>query len=143
MANAKEIVRIAGGIFVTISGLMLLGLFGWEPPVAGAEARPFQIAMHDAGYFLPIITATFLLTGVCLILNLFGALASLALLPVSINIVLFHAFLEAGQLPLAIGFFAINCFMLWYYRSAYGPLLDAKLASSCRNQNFYYQVRIR
>jgi hypothetical protein len=124
--NWKDVIRVLCGGFVFISGLMLLGLFGWEPPVAGPEARPFQSAMHDAGYFLPIITAVFLVSGVSSVFNLYGAMTTLALLPISVNIVLFHAVLEAGQLPLAIGFFAINCYLLWYYKEQYRPLFRSK-----------------
>ncbi len=126
MPNWKDVIRVLCGGLVFISGLMLLGLFGWEPPVAGPEARPFQSAMHDAGYFLPIITAVFLVSGVSSVFNLYGAMTTLALLPISVNIVLFHAVLEAGQLPLAIGFFAINCYLLWYYKEQYRPLFRSK-----------------
>ena len=128
MQRAIDLIRMLGGIFVFISGLMLLGVFGWEPPLAGPEARPFQSAMHDAGYFLPMITAVFLITGASFVANLYGALSSLALLPISVNIVLFHTVLEAGQLTLALVFFAINCYMLWYYRSAYKSLMITRPA---------------
>lgn len=126
MPSAKDLIRILSGGFVFVSGLMMLGLFGWEPPVAGPDARPFQSAMHDAGYFLPIITAVFLVAGASFVFNVYGAISTLVLLPISVNIVLFHAVLEAGQLPLAIGFFVINCYLLWYYREQYGLLLLAK-----------------
>ena len=126
MPTAKDLIRILSGGFIFVSGLMMLGLFGWEPPVAGPEARPFQIAMHEAGYFLPIITGIFLVTGSSVMFNVFGAISTLLLLPVSVNIVLFHAVLDAGQLPLAIGFFAVNSYLIWYYREQYRPLLFAK-----------------
>ena len=127
--GGKDVLRILAGGFIFVSGLLMLGLFGWEPPVAGPEARPFQIAMHDAGYFMPVITAVFLAVGASVICNRFGALASLALLPISVNIVLFHAVLEAGQLPLAAGFFLVNCYLLWYYRGQYRALWRSKPAS--------------
>lgn len=126
MPNAKDLMRILSGGFIFVSGLMMLGLFGWETPVAGPEARPFQSAMHDAGYFLPIITGIFLVTGASCVFNIYGAISTLALLPISVNIVLFHGVLEAGQLPLAIGFFAINCYLLWYYRVQYRSLFFVK-----------------
>lgn len=125
MARTLDIARIVCGILVLTSGLMGLGVFGWEPPIAGPEARPFQIAMHEAGYFLPIMTATFLVTGISFITNRYAALSAVVLFPVSLNILLFHTILEAGQLPVAIVFFIINCFMLWYCRAAYSPLLKA------------------
>ncbi len=127
MTRALEIARIVCGMLVFSSGLMGLGIFGWEPPVAGPDARPFQLAMHDVGYFLPIMTAMFLVTGVSFVTNRFAALSAVALFPVSLNILLFHAILRAGELPVAIGFFTINCFMLWYYRKAYAPLLKSRL----------------
>ena len=126
MPNWTDLIRILAGGFIFISGLLMLGLFGWEPPVAGPEARPFQSAMHDAGYFLPIITAVFLVAGASSVCNIYGAITTLALLPISVNIVLFHAVLEAGQLPLACGFFAINCYLLWYYRKQYRLLFRLK-----------------
>ena len=126
MPSVKDLMRILCGAFVFVSGLMLLGLFGWETPLAGAEARPFQSAMHDAGYLLPMITAIFLVAGACSIFNVYGAISTLALLPISVNIVLFHSVLEAGQLPLAIGFFLINCYLLWYYRQQYRSLFIMK-----------------
>ena len=128
MPSVKDVIRIVSGGLIFVSGLLMLGLFGWEPPVAGHEARPFQIAMHDAGYFLPIITAVFLLTGASFIVNLFGAISALVLLPISVNIVLFHSILEAGQLPLAIGFFAVNCYLVWYYRQQYRMLVRPRPA---------------
>ena len=112
---------IFGGLIV-LSGLMNLGLFGFEPPEAGLGARQFQLAMHDAGYFLPIITAVFIISGISVITNRYGALGTLLLAPVSANILLFHTILEGGQLPVAIIFCAMNCFLLWYYRAAYRPL---------------------
>ena len=126
MTRALGITRISCGILVFVSGLMGLGIFGWEPPIAGPEARPFQLAMHEAGYFMPIMAATFLVTGLSFAVDRYAALSTIVLFPISINILLFHSLLEAGQFPVAIFFFAINCFMLWYCRAAYAPLLRAK-----------------
>lgn len=125
MTRALEFARIACGILVFISGFMGLGIFGWEPPVAGPAARPFQLAMHDAGYFLPIMTVVFLVTGISFTLNRYAALSAIVLFPISLNILLFHTILEAGQLPAAAALFVINCFLLWYCRAAYAPILKA------------------
>ena len=127
MTRALNILRISCGLLVFVFGLMSLGVFPWEPPVAGPEARPFQIAMHEAGYFMPIMTAAFLITGISFILNRFAAIAAIVLFPVSFNILLFHTILEAGHLPAAMLLFVINCFMLWYCREAYVPLLRPQL----------------
>jgi putative oxidoreductase len=126
MLGALAVARILCGAAVLACGLLLLGAFGWEPPVAPPHARAFQVAMHDAGYFLPIITAVFLVTGVSFIFDRYAALAALVLLPISVNMLLYHAVLGGGQLPVALLFFGVNCYVLWYCRAAYGPLLRAK-----------------
>ncbi len=127
VARTLTILRIICGALVFASGLMGLGILGWEPPIAGPEARPFQIAMHNAGYFVPIMTAVFLVSGLSFILDRYVALAAIMLFPVSLNILLFHTVLEAGQIPVAVLFFAINCFMLWYRREAYAALLKSRI----------------
>jgi len=123
MTRALDITRIICGVLVFASGLMGLGIFGWEPPIAGPEARPFQVAMHEAGYFMPIMTTIFLITGISFVVNRYAALSAIVLFPVTLNILLFHILLEGGGLPAAIVFFGINCFMLWFCREAYMPLL--------------------
>jgi putative oxidoreductase len=127
MYKPLKVIRILCGALILVFGLMNLGLFGFEPPMAGSEARPFQVAMQEAGYFLPIITVIFILVGTCVALDLFGALASILLAPISINILLFHTVLEAGNWPVASIFFLINCFLLWYYRNAYKALFRPRI----------------
>jgi putative oxidoreductase len=127
MARIIEIFRVLFGSLIFLSGLMNLGLFGFEPPEAGVGGRQFQLAMHDAGYFLPIITAVFIIAGISVVVNRYGALGSLLLVPVSGNILLFHSVLEGGQLPVAIILFAMNCFLLWYYRAAYRLLFKPRV----------------
>lgn len=119
-------IRILCGLLVFVSGLLNLGLFGWEPPIAEGDARQFQIAMHDAGYFLPVMTAIFLTAGASFIVNRYAALMALALAPISVNILLYHSLLGAGQAPVAAVFFAANAYMLWQNRNAYAPLFKAR-----------------
>ena len=121
-----DFLRILIGLFVILCGLMNLGLFGFEIPEALGEARKFQIAMHEAGYFLPIITVSFLIAGTGITINRFGALATLVLIPISANMILFHLVLGGGNLPVAIIFFCINMYLVWYYRSIYNSLLQSR-----------------
>ena len=127
MSRVFEIVRILCGILVVVSGLMNLGLFGFEPPGAEPGGRQFQLAMQEAGYFLPIITAVFFAAGTSIIIDRFGALGSLLLAPISANILLFHAVLGGGHIALAIVFFAINLYCIWYYRNAYTALFKPRI----------------
>lgn len=127
MSRGLDVVRILCGGLIFIFGLMGLGLFGWEPPVASPPARPFQLAMQNAGYFMPFMTATFLITGLSFVFDKFGALASIVLFPISLNILLFHIVLEPNQLIASIVLFVINIVLFWIYRSAYQPLLKPRV----------------
>ncbi len=126
MKQAMDIGRIAIGVFVIVCGLMNLGLFGFEPPQAQGVALQFQIAMHEAGYFLPFITSAFLSAGTCIVLNRFGALATLVLIPISVNILFFHLLPGGANLPVAIVLFCMNGYLLWYYRGSYRSLLKSR-----------------
>lgn len=117
------------GCLVILCGLMNLGLFGFTPPEATGEGRQFQIGIHSAGYILPIISVTFILAGTAVVSNRFGALGTLLIVPISVNILLFHTVLGGGQSPVAIIFFAANCYLLWYYRAAYRSLLVPRVNS--------------
>lgn len=127
MTRALNITRMICGILVFTAGLNTVGAFGWEAPVAGPKASSFKLAMHEAGYFRPILAATLLVTGMSFVVNRYAALSAVVLFPVSLNILLFHSLLGGGQLPAAIIFFAINGLMLWYHREAYSPLLKPRL----------------
>ena len=58
------------------------------------------------------------------------ALAALLILPITVNVVAFHAFLDGGLLlPGAIlgnVMLLINAYFLWQHRNEYRPLLDRR-----------------
>jgi len=126
MLKPIEIVRIFCGLFILVSGLMNLGLFGFEPPEVGPAGRQFQIAIQESVYLLPIVTVVFILAGVGIVVDRFGALASLAVAPIAVNILLFHVFSSSPMLPMAVFFGVVSLYCLWYYREAFAPLLKSK-----------------
>lgn len=80
-------------------------------------------AFQDSGYLLYLIQGLEILIGILLVANLFIPLALLLLLPISVNILLFHQFLAP---PVGPGFFifGVNAFLLWVYRANYLVLLQ-------------------
>jgi hypothetical protein len=84
----------------------------WTPPFCKHSAD----VIHGT-------TAIFLITRISFLIDRYAALSAIVLFPVTLNILLFHTFLEGGGLPAAVVFFAVNCFMLWFWREAYVPLL--------------------
>lgn len=120
-------------IFQALFGVVLLvfvgmGVMGWEPPPVLPEAEPFQNAILSAGYVLPVILLVYFLTGMSFLANRFVALGSIVLFPVSLNILLFHATLNATprSISMASALFLANVYMLFRSRAAYRLLLNAK-----------------
>lgn len=120
-------------VFRTLFGLMLLawvgmGLSGWQPPPVAPEAEALRDALFGSGYIIPAVLIAYLLVGICYVSGSYVALASVVLLPVSLNILMFHAFLNPNPRSLTIAglLFAANLGMLWLHRGAFEELLKAR-----------------
>jgi len=125
---------IAIHVFRTLFGVMLLywtavglGAFGWKPPAVSDIARPLRDAIFASGYMIPAVLAVYFVVGVSYVTNRYVALASVILFPVSLNILLFHAFLNRPSVPMALVLFVPNLVMLYLCRDAYAPLLHSQL----------------
>ena len=119
--------------FRLLFGLMLLawvgmGLTGWQPPPVAPGAEALRDALFDSGYIIPAVLIAYFLVGLCYLSGLYVALASVVLLPVSMNILMFHAFLNPNprSLTIAVLLFVANLGMLWLHRGAFEELLKAR-----------------
>ena len=108
----------------------VMGLFQNIQPTAemynNPEAFAFIQMMMNSGYLNHAILVVFLLGAVCLWTGRV-ALASLLILPVTVNIVAFHAFLDGGLLvPGAIMgnvLLLLNSYFIWTSRAQLKVLL--------------------
>ncbi|HEY0979894.1 MAG TPA: hypothetical protein VGE18_00590 [Candidatus Paceibacterota bacterium] len=91
------------------------------------EAFAFIEALSATGYLTAMIALVFAIALVLIIMKRM-ALAALLLLPVTINIIAFHLFLDGGLLTagaiMGNVLFALNLYFLWQNRSAYQQLLN-------------------
>ena len=97
------IARILMGLAFTAFGVM--GLFNLmpQPKDLPKAVMEFMGAMNNTHYFFPLLFGTQLLVGVLLLLNLFVPLALVLIMPVLVNIILYHIFLQpAGIVPSAV-----------------------------------------
>ena len=124
---AAMIARILLGLGFTIFGLNGFLHFIPEPKTAMPEnVAALMAGMMKSGYMFPLIFATQLLGGVLLLFNLFVPLALVLLLPILVNIIAFHLFLQpAGIVPGAV-FMVLELYLAWVYRKAYLPMLVAR-----------------
>ena len=125
---------------VTLAARLLLGLlffvFGLNgflhfipepktPMPAGAVA--FAGALMQTHYMFPMIMGTQLLVGIMLLLNVFVPLALALIVPVIVNIIAFHLFLQpSGLAPGAVAL-ALELYLAWAYRKAYSSMLAVRV----------------
>lgn len=122
------IARYVLGLPLIVFGLNAFFNFIPQPEMQlppGAVA--FSTALMNSGYMLPMIGVTFLLVGVMLVTNRFVPLALALFAPFLVNSILFHACLEHSGLPMAGVFLALELYLAWSYRSAFRPMLSARV----------------
>jgi uncharacterized membrane protein YphA (DoxX/SURF4 family) len=124
--------KIAAIIVRTLMGLLFLfsaivGLFKLIPqPEVTGRVKEFMSGMEATGYLLPLISITQLVCSIAFISGRFVPLATVMIFPITLNILLFHVFVDPKGLPVAIAVMLANLFLAYYYRKNYATLLAAK-----------------
>jgi uncharacterized membrane protein YphA (DoxX/SURF4 family) len=120
------IARILMGLAFIAFGLMGL-LLHPEPKTPMPEAAAALMAgMAKSGYMMPMVLGTQLLVGVMLLLNRFVPLALVLIMPVLVNIIAFHLFLQpAGLAPGAV-LLVFEFYLAWAYRKYFYSVLAAR-----------------
>ena len=122
------IARSVLGLPLVVFGLNLFFNFIPQPKTPMSEgAMAFAGALLKSGYMMPLIGATLLVTGVLLVANRFVPLALALFAPFILNSLLFHVCLERTGLPMAAVFVAFELYLAWSYRSAFRPMLTARV----------------
>lgn len=120
------ILRIVFGLMITGSGIgMLFGLTA-DMEYPSASANDFMNALEATGYFMPFLAIVKIACGLALIFNRFAKVALVIFMPVSINMVMFHIFLEfASGIP-AYVILALNTYLLFKNLDDYRSMLKIK-----------------
>lgn len=123
------VLRVLLGLLIVSPILGALGIFPAPTPdlYNTPEAYNFIKSLYDGGYMMYLMAGVFFVALGCVIMNRM-ALAALLILPISVNIIAFHAFLDGGLLtPGAIMgdvLFLITIYFMWIHRSQYKVLLQ-------------------
>jgi putative oxidoreductase len=126
MKIAVIIVRILVGLLLVISAVTVLFNMVPQPQFEG-KLKMFNDGITASGYFMPLLKIIELLIGLALITGRFVPLASIALFPIMVNVVFFHAFLMPEGLIVNLIFFACNIFLIYACRKNYSGLAKAKI----------------
>lgn len=116
------IARILLGLIYFIFGLNFF--FNFVPiPQMGKEGDVFLKSLITSGYFFQFLKIIEVAGGFFLLINRYTAFILIMVLPVSVNIFLFHTMLAPSGIPMALGILALNLFLcvayLKYYRSVF------------------------
>jgi putative oxidoreductase len=115
----------------SLLGLLLLafGVSGFlqlmdPPPDMPEAAKRFTSALESSGYMYALIGGVKILSGALLLFKRWVPFALVLLAPISVNIVLYHAFLDPAleHSFLGYGVAAANLFLAFVHREAYRPL---------------------
>jgi putative oxidoreductase len=127
MANGKQnstlviIARILLGLIFVVFGLNFFFHFIKSPPHVGLAGN-FVGGLYQSGYFFQMLKVMESLSGLLLLIGWFTPLVLVVLFPISLNILLFHAFLEPAGIPLGVIIIVLHLFLAWSYRNYYKPL---------------------
>jgi len=107
---------------------------GTEVPAHVVKIKAFIGGLKQTGYFWPLLGATEILAGLMLISQVLSLLGAVVLLPVNLNIFLFHAFLEphdTGELAMTSLYLAANLLLIgWAYPKLKPVFLNFQLKTS-------------
>lgn len=124
MKHLPTIARYLFGLVFFVFGLNKFLQFLPQPELAPAPLEFFG-ALMATGYMFPFIAVTEIVAGALLLANRFVPVALVIIAPVTLNILLFHIFLDSSGLVMGIVVFALNLYLLFSYKKYYDPFLVA------------------
>lgn len=121
--NSKftKIVRILLGLILVVFGANKL--YPFIPlPQPPEQAADFMSSLADTGYVLTVVAIAEILIGLLLLIKKWVPFVLLLLVPLSLNIFLFHLFLDIPSIGTAALVLALNGILLYKHRHKYSPL---------------------
>jgi putative oxidoreductase len=116
-----KIIRIVLGLALLVFGAnKLFHFIPMEAPTGAAGE--FMNSLGKTGYLFPIVGVLEMIIGILLLLKKWVAFALVLLAPISINILLFHLFLDIPGLSFALVVVVFNSVLIFKHWQQYKPL---------------------
>jgi putative oxidoreductase len=126
MKVAVLIARILLGLIFVVFGLNFFLHFYMPVVKMSPEATAFSGGLFGSGYFFPYMKVIEIVSGLFLLLNRYTAFFLLTLLPISLNVFLFHTILAPAGAPVGITVLVLNVFLCIGYFKYYKSVFTAK-----------------
>lgn len=118
MKIAVVIARVLMGLLYLFSVIAYFFQFLPQQEMT-APAQHFVFGLSAAGYFMPVLKSIELICALALLSGKFVALAAVVIFPITVNIVLFHAFLAPDGMIIPALLLISNLFLAYFYRERY------------------------
>ncbi|GAA4098611.1 DoxX family membrane protein [Mucilaginibacter panaciglaebae] len=128
MKIAALIARILLGLIFVVFGLNFFFpqvLHMTSPPMS-KEATAFSMGLWGSGYFFQFLKVIEILSGLFLLINRYTAFFLLVLLPISVNVFLFHTILAPSGIPVGATILVLNLFLCIAHIKYYTGVFTAK-----------------
>lgn len=120
-----KILRIVLALILIFFGLNKFIDFSFMPlPQLPEGASSFMSSLSASGYVLPLIGFFEIFIGLLLLFKKWVPFALLVLVPISLNVLLFHLFLDIPRVLPAIIIVSINGILIYKYWKSYRPLFQ-------------------
>jgi uncharacterized membrane protein YphA (DoxX/SURF4 family) len=125
--------RIITATVRLLLGLMFLvfGLNGFLNFIPAPKDLPQDVIMVSTGLmkggYMAVVAATEIIVALLLLTNRFVPLALLLLAPIIVGIITFHIAIAPSTIVPGLVVLAMELYLAWAYRSAFGPVLRAKV----------------
>ena len=124
MKIAVLIARTLLGLIFVVFGINFFYPFlKMAQPAMSPQATAFATGLFGSGYFMQFLKALEIISGLGLIFNRLTPFFLLVLLPISVNIFLFHTILAPAGIPIGASVLVLELFLciayFKYYRSVF------------------------
>ncbi len=118
MKTATILIRTLLGLLFLAASLSFFFHLAPEKEVAG-NFKAFNIGLMASTYLIPLAKSVELLCGLAFVIGKYVSLACILIMPITVNILFIHYFLDPSGLPLAIVIFLANIFLIYRYWDNY------------------------
>ena len=120
-SNFTTLLRVILALVLLVFGLnKFIGFI--PPPELPPDAANFMNSLIDTGYVLYFLGILEIFIGILLLIKRWVPFALLVLVPISVNILMFHIFLDLPDILQAIVVVGLNAILIIRYWKAYRPL---------------------
>ena len=121
MKIATIIIRILLGLLLLFASTAYFFKFGEQPKLSG-DMKTVMDGFAASIYLLPLAKSVELICGLSFLTGKFMKISAVILIPISLNMMLIHAFLEPEELVIGAGLFLGNLFLIYTNWNSYKGL---------------------